>query len=202
LVDKNKIKELQLRIANEFDQLAARELFNYFHPKLVRFAVLYTSSIHSANDIVSEVFVKVFRNREKMAEINDMQFYLFRAVKNQCLTFIGQQKKMASIDDLDWDQGGIALEVRNPENELLTAELTKRIEDIIISFPPQRKLIYKMIIVDGLKYREAAEMLDLSIKTIENHLLLAVKFLREEITKYLQDKDVDPGYISKYFKKK
>ena len=201
LIDKNKIKDLQLKIANDFDQLAARELFNHFHPRLVRYAVLYTSSIHSANDIVSDVFVKIFRNREKLGEINDLQSYLFRAVKNQCFTFLGQDKKTASIDDIDWEHSTAALEIRNPENELLTAELTQSIEEIINRFPPQRKLIYKMIVVDGMKYRETAEILDLSIKTVENHLTLAVKSLREEVTRYLDDKKIDPQSFSKFFKK-
>ena len=198
-MDKQRIKELQIKIANDSDQLSARELFNYFHPKLVRFAVLYTSSIHSANDIVSDVFVKIFKTREKILEINDLQFYLFRAVKNQCLTFLKKEHKSTSIDEFDWDQGGGAMEVRNPESELITSELTDKIETVINNFPPKRKVIYKMVVIDGMKYKEAAEMLDLSIKTIENHLTLAVKQLREEISSYLKANDIDLQAFRKYF---
>ena len=192
-MDKQYIYKLQVRIAKYSDEEAAREFFEIFHPKLVRYAAIYTSSVNDANDLVAEVFVKLFRNIKKLGEIRDIQFYLYKAVKNQCISYFKSRRFDTSLDDIEWEESGYIYEIRNPESEFLTRELSAEIEDIINGFPPKRKIIYKMVVVDGLKYREAAEILDLSIKTIENHLSLAVKELRQKIRNYLKSHDMSPG---------
>ena len=95
------------------------------------------------------------------------------------------------MDDIEWESFGYNYEIRNPESEFLTQELTAEIEEIINNFPPKRKIIYKMVVIDGLKYKEAAEVLELSVKTIENHLSLAVKEMRSKIRGYLQSNDLN-----------
>ena len=193
-MDKQYLVKLLVRISQHSDEEAAREFFEIFHPKLVRFAVIYTSSITAANDVVSDVFLKLFRNRNKIQEIKDIQFYLYRAVKNQCFTFLGKKKHDVSLDEIEWENFGYNYEIQNPESEFLTNELAYEIEDIINNFPPKRKIIYKMVVIDGLKYKEAAEVLELSIKTIENHLSLAVKELRYRVREYLKSNDLNlPG---------
>lgn len=200
-MDKSNLNDLLFRIAKLSDEGAARELFNLFHPKLVRFAVFYVSSIHDANDIVSEVFIKFFRRIKKDHNIQDISFYLYKSVKNQCLTHLKAQKKDFSIDDMDWDSAMYHYEVRNPESELINRELSLQIEEAINNLPPRRKLIYKMVVIDGLKYKEAAEILDLSVKTIENHLALAVRDLRDKIMAYLKSDKVNVNELNAYYKK-
>jgi RNA polymerase sigma-70 factor (ECF subfamily) len=192
-MDKHYVYKLLVRIARHSDEEAAREFFEIFHPKLVRFAVIYTSSIHDANDLVADVFVKLFRNKRKLDEIKDIQYYLYKAVKNQCITYFKKKKSDLSVNDIEWEETGYTYEIQNPESEFLTKELASEIEEIINGFPPKRKIIYKMVVIDGLKYKEAAEILDLSIKTIENHLSLAVKELRHKIRNYLKSNDLNLG---------
>jgi RNA polymerase sigma-70 factor (ECF subfamily) len=192
-MDKHYVYKLLVRIARHSDEEAAREFFEIFHPKLVRFAAIYTSSINDANDIVSDVFVKLFRNKRRLEDIRDIQYYLYKSVKNQCITYFKKRKAELSVDDIEWEETGYIYEIRNPESEFLTKELAGEIEEIINGFPPKRKIIYKMVVIDGLKYREAAEILGLSIKTIENHLSLAVKELRLKIRNYLKSNDLSLG---------
>jgi RNA polymerase sigma-70 factor (ECF subfamily) len=200
-MDKTYLYELIFRISTQSDESAAREFFNLFHPKLVRFAIFYVSSIHDANDIVSEVFIKFFRRIKKNHDIQDISFYLYKSVKNQCLTHLKRQKKDFSLDDMDWDNAQYHYEVRNPESELINRELSHKIEEAINNLPPKRKLIYKMVVIDGLRYKEAAEILDLSVKTIENHLALAVKDLRGKILIYLKSEKVNVTELGAYYKK-
>ena len=199
-MDKHYVYKLLVRIARHSDEEAAKEFFEIFHPKLVRFAVIYTSSLHDANDLVADVFVKLFRNRRKLEEIKDIQYYLYRAVKNQCITYFKKKKSDLSVNDIEWEETGYTYEIQNPESEFLTRELASEIEEIINGFPPKRKIIYKMVVIDGLKYKEAAEILDLSIKTIENHLSLAVKELRKKIRNYLKSNDINLGSSSSMHK--
>lgn len=200
-MERQYLHDLIKRISERSDEEAARELFNLFHPKLVRFAVFYVSSIHDANDIVSEVFIKFFRRLKKSHNIQDVSFYLYKAVKNQCLTHLKSQKKGFSLDEMDWESAQYSYEIRNPESEFISRELSGKIEEAINSLPPKRKLIYKMVVIDGLKYKEAAEILDLSVKTIENHLLLAVKDLRQKISDYLKSDKVNVSELNAYYKK-
>ncbi|MBR9998573.1 MAG: RNA polymerase sigma-70 factor [Cyclobacteriaceae bacterium] len=200
-MDKNYLHDLISRISLRSEEKAARELFHIFHPKLVRFAVFYVSSVHDANDIVSEVFIKFFRRLKKNHDIQDVSFYLYKSVKNQCLTHLKSQKKDFSIDDMDWDNVQYNYEIRDPESELINRELSSKIEEAINNLPQKRKLIYKMVVIDGLKYKEAAEILDLSVKTIENHLVLAVKDLRSKISAYLTSEGVDVTELNAYYKK-
>jgi len=199
-MDKVYIHELLYRISVKDDEKAARDLFTLFHPKLVRFAVFYTASIHDANDVVSEVFIKFFRRIKKNHDIQDLQFYLYKAVKNQCLTYLKKQRNDFSLDDLDWDNTNYNYETHNPENQLINQELSSKIEEAINNLPPKRKMIYKMVIIDGLKYKEAAEILDLSVKTIENHLALAVKDLRIEVLTYLKSNDMTLKELNTFYK--
>jgi RNA polymerase sigma-70 factor (ECF subfamily) len=200
-MDEKYLYDLIARISKKSDEQAARELFNLFHPKLVRYAVFYVTSIHDANDIVSEVFIKFFRRLRKTHDIRDVSFYLYKSVKNQCLTHLKSQKKDFSIDNLDWDSTQYSYEIRNPESEFISRELSNKIEEAINNLPPKRKLIYKMVVIDGLKYKEAADILDLSVKTIENHLVLAVKDLRFKISAYLKSEGVNVTELNAYYKK-
>ena len=190
-MDKLYIHKLLVRIARHSDEEAAREFFEIFHPKLVRFAAMYISSASMANDLVADVFLKLFRNKSRLEDIKDIQYYLYRSVKNQCITYYKKRREEISIEDME--DSGYTYEIVNPESEFLTSELSGRIEDIINNFPPKRKIIYKMVVIDGLKYKEAAEILDLSVKTIENHLALAVKTLRGSIREYLESGDAKSG---------
>ena len=130
ILNKQYINKLLVRISQHSDEEAAREFFEIFHPKLVRFAIIYTSSINTANDLVSDVFLKLFKNRNKLEEIKDIQYYLYRAVKNQCFTFLSKKKPEVSMDDIEWESFGYNYEIRNPESEFLTQELTAEIEEI------------------------------------------------------------------------
>jgi len=190
-MDKHYIHKLLVRIARHSDEEAAREFFEIFHPKLVRFAAIYISSTSMANDLVADVFLKLFRNKSKLEYVRDIQYYLYKSVKNQCISYFKKRRDEVSIDEIE--DAGYTYEIINPESEFLTKELAGMIEDIINNFPPKRKIIYKMVVIDGLKYKEAAEILGLSIKTIENHLALAVKTLRGSIREYLGSNDVNLG---------
>lgn len=190
MADKAYIKELTERIAENNDEKAAREFFEIFHPKLVRYAMFFTRSISTANDLVSDVFVKLFRKPAHLSNIQEIEYYLYRAVKNQCLTYLKKEKHEVSLEDFEWEDFSYTYESANPENELLTRELSLKIEEVINSFPPKRKMIYKMVAIDGLKYKEAADILGLSVKTIENHLAIAVKDMRIQITSYIKANDI------------
>jgi RNA polymerase sigma-70 factor (ECF subfamily) len=167
------IQELQQRIALYDDQSAYKELFADFYKPLLQFACSYVRSPEIAEEVVSDVFIKVWKKRSGLVRIHNLKLYLFISTKNRALNYLRSQKKLF----LQPEQYQVQLESIwfNPEKLMLTAEMMNRVQKAINDLPPRCRLIFKLIKEDGLKYREVAELLNLSLKTIENQMTTAIR---------------------------
>lgn len=167
------IQELQQRIALYDDQTAYKELFALFCKSLQQFAVSFVRSPEVAEEIVSDVFIKVWKKRAGLNRIHNLKLYLFISTKNGALNHLRSQKKVF----LQPEQYFVQLQsiYFNPEKLMLTAEMMNRVQKAISDLPPRCQLIFKLIKEDGLKYRDVAELLQLSIKTIENQMAIALR---------------------------
>ncbi|MCC7402282.1 MAG: RNA polymerase sigma-70 factor [Chitinophagaceae bacterium] len=170
----DKIRLLQQAIACFDDVQAYKELFLHFQPSLVQFAFSITRSRESAEEIVSDVFIRIWEKRHSLDKVENLKFYLFTAVKNRALNKMQEQKRITS---LSIDDAPVTLKsfYHDPEQQLISAEMIKQLNHIINQLPPRCKLIFKLIKEDELTYKEAAELLHLSVKTIENQMTLALK---------------------------
>jgi RNA polymerase sigma factor (sigma-70 family) len=103
-----------------------------------------------------------------------LKVYLYVSTKNTAFKYLLRHHREVAItvDDLSIELHSLD---SNPEQLMVTAEMVSRIESAINSLPPRCKLIYKMIREDGLRYKEVAEILDISVKTIDNQLAIALK---------------------------
>ena len=167
------IQELQQRIALHDDQTAYKELFALFYKSLQQFAISFVRSPEVAEEIVSDVFIKVWKKRAGLNRIHNLKLYLFISTKNGALNHLRSQKKVF----LQPEQYFVQLQsiCFNPEKLMLTAEMMNRVQKAISDLPPRCQLIFKLIKEDGLKYRDVAELLQLSIKTIENQMAIALR---------------------------
>ncbi|NML20125.1 RNA polymerase sigma-70 factor [Pseudoflavitalea sp. G-6-1-2] len=176
----NHTKELQRRIAVYDDPLAYRELFYLFHPPLLQFAQSFVRSPEMAEEIVSDVFIRIWERRAQLQNIDNLAVYLYVSTRNTALKYLMRHQKQASIslDDLK-----VELESphQDPEKILLSAEMTKKVKEAIDHLPPRCKMVYKLIREDGLRYKEVAEILNISIKTIDNQLAIALKKIGKAI---------------------
>ncbi len=168
------IRLLQQAIACFDDTQAYKQLFLLFYPSLVSFAVSIIKSKESAEEIVSDVFVKIWEKRHQLDKVENLSYYLFTAVKNKCLNGLHDQKNRAGIDINDTDIEFRSL-YHDPEQKLISAEMINQIQKAIQDLPPRCRLIFKLVKEEGLKYKEVAELLQLSVKTIENQMSLAFK---------------------------
>jgi RNA polymerase sigma-70 factor (ECF subfamily) len=160
---------------------AYRRLFILFQPSLLQFAISFTHSKQLSEEIVSDVFIKIWQKRQQLDKIENLPYYLFTAVKNHAINELHKQKKTLSLA-LD----EVAVEFRSlyfdPEQKLISSEMIQRIQISISQLPPRCQLIFKLIKEDGLKYKEVAELLHLSVKTIENQMSLAIKKIGTSIS--------------------
>jgi RNA polymerase sigma-70 factor (family 1) len=175
LKDTSIIPRIQERIALG-DQSAYKELFELFYHRLLRLAFIITKSRELSEEIVSDVFIGLWRNREKISVIDNLTVYLYVAIRNTSLNYLSRLTKstIVSLDDLDFEP---EQPFADPEQALITKEMNSRIYRAIQSLPPRCRIIFKLVKEDGLTYREAAEVLHLSVGTIDNQLVLALKKL-------------------------
>jgi len=175
LKDTSIIPRIQERIASG-DQSAYKELFELFYHRLLRLAFIITKSRELSEEIVSDVFIGLWRNREKISAIDNLTVYLYVAIRNTSLNYLSRLTKatIVSLDDLDFEP---EQPFADPEQALITKEMNSRIFRAIQSLPPKCRIIFKLVKEDGLTYREAAEVLHLSVGTIDNQLVIALKKL-------------------------
>jgi len=168
------LKKLIIKIAVYDDAIAYKELFLLYHQKLVSFSSSITQSKELSEEVVSDVFVKIWANRSSLTRIENFHLYVYVITKNLSINSLLKQKreKTFTLDDAVVEFKSL---YHDPEQLLITREMHKRILVAIGDLPPKCQLIFKLIKEDGLKYREVAELLNLSLKTIENQMTIALK---------------------------
>jgi RNA polymerase sigma-70 factor (ECF subfamily) len=157
------------------------ELYKLFSKRLHHFARVITRSPEIAEEIVEDVFVKLWSNRHRINEVENLTVYLYVAVKNRALNAISKKATeliRAPFDDLDIETGQVA---SDPYNLLVTAEMMKRMHQAVDNLPPRCKMIFKLVREDGLKHREVAEILNLSLNTVDVQMAIAIKKICEEL---------------------
>lgn len=178
-----RLNTTQLHSIRSGDEQVFEKLFKDQYPILCGYARKYLDDVDQAEEIVQEMFFNFWQKREKM-EINiSIEAYLFRSVRNSCLNYL-KHLKIREEYRLATNH-----EIRKKEQEVhdnvVTLELQARIDQVIDQLPPERKKIFKMSRYEELKYKEIAEKLNLSIKTVEAQMGKALKYLRLHLSDYL-----------------
>ena len=175
------IQNLQLRIARQGDHQAYKELYTSLYGYLFQFAKTFVKSRETAEEIVSDVFIKVWEKRKELEKIDNLKVYLYVSTRNIAYNYLEKQKRnvLNHLDDYDADMTSVNVD---PEQLLITAEMMKMIQKAIEELPPKCKLIFRLVKEDGLKYREVAEVLSISAKTVENQLAIALHKLGNAVS--------------------
>lgn len=177
------IEELKTRIALHSDQQAFAQLFTGIQPYLKTFAVAIIRDRELAEEIVSDVFIRVWQNRKTLSAVENLRLYLYIATRNTAFNYASRhfRRETVSLDEIDINlQAGYA----NPEQQMITSEAIRKIESAIQQLPARCKLIFKLVREDGLRYKDIASLLDISVKTIDNQMAIAMKKIREAIAFY------------------
>lgn len=170
------MQQLLQRIQLYDDQLAFKQLYQLLFFRLYQFAYSYVHSKETAEEVVNDVFLGLWQKRETLHTIKNVNVYLYVSVKNASLNQLRKSKQSPplSLDDLNLDH--LQLNA-NPESGMITKELQQKIQLAVNQLPPRCKLIFKLIKEDGLSYKEVASILEISVKTVDTQLYLALKKL-------------------------
>ncbi|RFZ83037.1 RNA polymerase sigma-70 factor [Mucilaginibacter terrenus] len=175
-INRPDISELWMQVCSTDDLKAFEYIFHTLNTKLIKFCIFYVKQKEAAEDIVSDVFIRCWEGRKNLADITSLETYLFVAVKNQSLNYI---KKYSSIHLVQAEESdGVELvNTNDPEKELERKELHFILDRAISSLPPQACLVFRLIKEDGLRYKEVAEILNISPRTVQTQLFRAIKKL-------------------------
>jgi len=163
-----------MRIANH-DEMAFTQLYLRFGKRLIHFSMSLVRSKELAEELVEDVFVKLWANRLHINEIENLTVYLYVSVKNRSLNVLSQKAReliTAPFDYLDTPPGEFAAD---PYDLMITSEMMASMYQAIEELPPRCKMIFKLIREDGLKYKEVADILNISVNTIDVQMAIAVK---------------------------
>jgi RNA polymerase sigma-70 factor (ECF subfamily) len=161
------------------DIIAFDNIYKKFNRKLFRFAYYILKSREDAENIVQEVFVKIWENREKIRLHNSFSSYIFTITHHTTIDLLRQKLKDNKFKDY-------LLSLQEPfENKVQTdvefAEAQSQAQEAIAKLTERQRQIYLMHREDGLTYNEIADKLRISINTVENHMVAALKTLREHL---------------------
>jgi len=175
-ISKTDTSGLWKQVCFDDDIKAFELLFHTLNTRLIKFCIFYIRQKEAAEEIVSDVFIKCWESRKNLTEVANLETYLFVAVKNQSFNYL---KKFSSIHLVQIEASDEVEFVNtfDPEKELERKELHFLLDKAIASLPQQACIIFRLIKEDGMKYKEVAEILNISPRTVQTQLFRAVKKL-------------------------
>lgn len=177
------LSSLWTKICTEDDISSFEALYHILGARMLKFSIYYVVQKEVAEEIISEIFVKCWENRKDSQHVLNPEPYLFAAVRNQSLKYLRkhQQIRLVEIEDQHEQQ---FVEHSNPQKELERKELHLKLEQAIDTLPHQARMVFKLIKENGMKYKEVAEVLEISPRTVQTQLFRAIAKLRIVLNAY------------------
>ncbi|HLZ89897.1 MAG TPA: RNA polymerase sigma-70 factor, partial [Puia sp.] len=167
------------RLVTEGDKEAFRQLFHHYNKMLQPFVVRLTRSPHAAEEVLQEVFLKIWLHREKLAATENPKAYIIRIVSNESVNYLRAQarngKLLAALQPLAGE------EAPSPEESLFYREMETQLNEAIERLPLACRKIYRMSREQYMRIPEIAHALNLSDSTVKNQLVKALKNLRRVV---------------------
>ena len=171
------------------DESAFEELFRKYFTGLCIYAREFVKKNEVAEEIVEDVFCKIWEKRKSLEVTVSLKSYLYRSVYNTSLNYLKSEKHHMKNQDNLADNFENMLPISTPgditSSSLLSEELEMKIEQAINSLPEKSQIIFRLSRFEGLKYSEIAEKLNLSVKTVETQISRVLKKLRVQLKDYL-----------------
>lgn len=176
--DLKNIKELVLQLGNN-DKKALDELYNYYYPRLYAFAKRFLKVEDDINDILQDVFIKLWENRKNIKNVETFNAWIFTITKNTVVSYFREKIKLTEFESR-------VREMATTEGYLTdsTAEyedIKEKVGQLIEKLPEKRKQIFKLSREQGLSNNEIATEMGISVKTVEDHMMHAIRFLKDNL---------------------
>ena len=160
------------------DDSVFKKIYNTYSKELISLAYQQTNDMELSRDISQEVFLDYWKRRKSISIDYSLRYFLRKAVINQCILQYKKHKKISCIDEVaELVDGNL-----NPLLEMELQEVEIRILEIIQELPIKRREVFSLSRINQLSHKEIATQLNISKKTIENHISKATKYIKKRIT--------------------
>ena len=165
----------------EGDEASFRQLYAHYYPQLRPFIWKYTGSALQTEDILQETFIRIWLNRDKLPEIENLRAWIFKVASREYLTML--RKKLLYEEKLAAMNVGQEGEYAplTPDDQAHLAEIRRVIGEAVARLPEQRRRIYRMSRDEGIRIQEIADTLSITPRTVKNVLTISLKEIREHL---------------------
>lgn len=158
-------------------------IFRTYYQPLCNYAYTFVQDKDEAEEIVQTTFLAVWEKKEVLEIRSTIRPYLYAMVRNACLNVIKHAKIKQQHAAVELAMGEHSVE--SVSRTVMAGELERRIHEAMEVLPEQCRLVFKLSRFEELKYQEIADQLNISVKTVENHMGKALKIMREQLRDYL-----------------
>lgn len=158
-------------------ETAFRQIYDQYAPAIYRVATRYFQSAELAEDLVQEIFSSLWLKREEFCKVKEFRFYLFTMAKNLAITYLKKMARQTLVNLEFADRQGMDSSHNDRYEELL--------QQAVALLPPQQKQIFNMAKVNGMSHEVIARQLNLSPSTVNNHMVAALKFIRQHVPRHI-----------------
>lgn len=161
------------------EETAFRELFHFHWDNLLGVALLFVKNSTYAEELVQDIFLRIWQNRDKLPAVQDFRSYLFITARNYIYTALRKKSvETAFTEELLWY---FTDPVAGPEQRYLDKETAELLRQAVQQLPTQQRAVYEMAREQGLSHEEIAERLQLSKNTVRNHMARAMESIRKRL---------------------
>ena len=183
------------RFKEEKTQEAFSSFFDHYYSRLLNFAFTIVRSELLAEEITMDVFMKLWEQQHALSKIEKIETYLFIAVRNTAINALKKEKQF-NFDMLEDSHVRLADYKPSAESTIIENELFDVLNQAVAELPPKCKIVFKLIREDGLNRHEAAQVLDISVKTVDNQVAIAVKKIAERLKIDLSNPQKSSGLMN------
>lgn len=167
------------------------QLYSVYFMKMLRFSQAYVGTEEDAKNIVQDVFLYLWEHIDLLDTVNNTDAFLFTLIKNRCLNFIKHrlyiESRKRTLEEAEEEELQMNLYALQQFDENLSSveDMERLLQQVMDSLPARCRQIFMLSRMDGLKYKEIAAQLNLSVNTVENQMSIALKKIRIELKDYL-----------------
>ena len=165
------------RKINSGKKEAYKELFDRYAPRIYQFSLSYLKNSADAEELVQDVFLKIWEKRETLDQSKNIKAFIFKVAINTIYDFIRHKNIESAFND--FASVNFESSANSTWQTVIFDEMQENLQKLVAQLPEQQQKIFKMNKEDGLTSDEIAEQLNLSKRTVENHLYRAVSFLKD-----------------------
>ena len=156
-----------------------REAFHTYYQPLCQYAFTIVKDMNSCEDIVQETFLRIWEKKQNLIGTRDLPFYLYTAIRNNCLTYLEKQQKTV-LRDIEVQEITEAPADRS-KSEQPESNYDTLLKNALDNLPPKCREVFELSRMSGLTYQQIGQTLGISVKTVENQMSKALKILRAYI---------------------